>query len=221
MAWSSSLKSLLTAFVFSILAVSSVDSIGCSVSSCVGTSCSPSSTCTASKECFNQIQKFDTPSVNTDRTYKEKGCSVDTCSDVEYSATLGDQRKFSYVNRCCTSENCNKEDLTVSSQSSEYNGVECPACYSEKDPKCSSVTTLKCTGKETKCVEITGTETGTSALTLFGKGCATENACNLSMKVFKDIQIKSTCISPVSNGSPTIKSISSFPIILLLLKVLL
>lgn len=43
------------------------------------------------------------------------------------------------------------------SSSSSLNGVECTACYSEKAQSCSSVTTLKCTGKETKCIEVTGT----------------------------------------------------------------
>ncbi|XP_052614192.1 protein RoBo-1-like [Peromyscus californicus insignis] len=201
MAWSCSLKSLLTVFVFTIFAVpvSSVAAV-------------------------------------TDHISKQKGCSADTCSALTFSATLGAQRRFSYENRCCTTEKCNQEDITPSS-SSEPNGVECTACYNEKDRSCSSVTTLKCTGNEKRCIEVIGTDAKTSDLRLYGKGCATENTCNLKMDVLNDIQIQVSCIqavstspvststvptSPVSNkGNPALKSISSAPIILLLLKVLL
>ncbi|MEJ1272980.1 olfactory receptor 323 [Cricetulus griseus] len=92
----------------------------------------------------------------TDRIFKNKGCTSGTCSELVLSATLGDQRKFSFENHCCTSNECNKDDIKLSSSSS-LNGVECTACYSEKAQSCSSVTTLKCTGKETKCIEVTGT----------------------------------------------------------------
>ncbi|XP_035317640.1 protein RoBo-1 [Cricetulus griseus] len=188
MTWSSNLKSLLTVFVFTILAVP-----------------------------VSFVATF------TDRIFKNKGCTSGTCSELVLSATLGDQRKFSFENHCCTSNECNKDDIKLSSSSS-LNGVECTACYSEKAQSCSSVTTLKCTGKETKCIEVTGTSsiaTG-SSLTLYGKGCATENACDLQQNVFNGIQIKTTCISPVSNnGNPTLQLISSAPIVLLLLKVLL
>ncbi|XP_040604648.1 protein RoBo-1 isoform X2 [Mesocricetus auratus] len=225
MAWSGSLKSLLTVFVFTILAVCSVDSYLCTVQQCEDASCPGStSSCTASKGCFNQMQQFDTPSTFTDRIFKNKGCvgESNTCNDESFSATLGDQRRFIFENRCCTSEQCNKDDITVSSSSSP-NGVVCTACYSEKTQSCSSVTTLKCTGKETKCIEFTGTSsTAGSPLTLYGKGCATENTCNLQQNVLNGIQIKTSCVSPVSNnGSPTLKLISSVPIVLLLLKVLL
>ncbi|XP_059126620.1 protein RoBo-1-like [Peromyscus eremicus] len=222
MAWSCSLKSFLTVFVFTIFAVGSVESYQCTSSSCTSESC-PSTTdvCTATKGCFNQMQKFDTPSTATDQVLKQKGCFTDTCSDLTFSATLGDKRRFSYENKCCTTEKCNQEDITPSS-SSEPNGVECTACYSEKEKSCSSVTTLKCTGNEKKCIEVTGMDLKSSNLRLYGKGCATENTCNLKMDVLSGVQIQASCISAVSNnGNRALKSISSAPIILLLLKVLL
>ncbi|XP_036054307.1 protein RoBo-1-like [Onychomys torridus] len=222
MAWSCSLKSLLTVFVFTVFSVSSVESYQCIEHLCTSLSCpSTTSVCSTTKGCFNQMQKFDTPSTITDHMLKEKGCYTDTCSAMTFSATLGDQRRFIYENRCCTSEKCNQEDITPPS-SSEPNGVECAACYNEKEKSCSSVTTLKCTGSEKKCIEVTGTAVETSTLRLYGKGCATENACNLKTNVLNGIQIQASCISPVSNhGNPALKSISSAPIILLLLKVLL
>ncbi|XP_037056994.1 protein RoBo-1-like [Peromyscus leucopus] len=222
MAWSCSLKSLLTVFVFTIFAVGSVESYQCTVSLCASESCSSATNfCTATKGCFNQIQKFDTPSTVTDLVLKQKGCYPDTCSALTFSATLGDQRRFIYENRCCTTEKCNQEDI-IPSSSSEPNGVECTACYNEKEKSCSSVTTLKCTGNEKKCIEVTGLDAQNSSLRLYGKGCATENACDLKMIVLNDVQIQASCIQAVSNnGNPALKSISSAPIILLLLKALL
>ncbi|CAH6786297.1 protein RoBo-1 [Phodopus roborovskii] len=225
MAWSYSLKNLLTVFGVTILAVGSVECYQCTVQECQSTSC-PGNTnvCTATNGCFNQIQKFDTPSLFTDHVFKQKGCTKESssCSNHSFSATLGDQRRFTFENRCCKTDQCNKDDIT-SSPSSQANGVECPACYNEKSLSCSSVTTIKCTGKETKCIEFSGsTLAGLSSLLLYGKGCATENACNMQQNVLNGIQIKTSCTSPVSNnGNPTLKLMSSFPIVLLLLKVLL
>lgn len=223
MAWSSSLKSLLTVFVFINLAVSSVESYQCTVQRCQSTTC-PESVCETTKGCFNEIQRFDTPSSLTDGTFKQKGCIADsnTCSSLTISATLGDQRTFTYANSCCTSEKCNQGDLTLPAPSSTPNGVECPACYSEKENLCSSFTTLKCTGEQKKCIEVTGTGVEIPGLVLYGKGCATENSCNLDMTVLGRIQIKTSCSSPLSNhGHPTAKFVSSFLIFLLPLKFLL
>ncbi|XP_057632128.1 protein RoBo-1-like [Chionomys nivalis] len=221
MAWSSSLKSLLTVFVFINLAVSSVESYQCTVYPCETEPCAD---CETTKGCFNQIQRFDTPSSLTDGTFKQKGCIADsnTCSSLSISVTLGDQRTFTYTNSCCTTEKCNQGDLTLPTPSSTPNGVECPACYNEKANLCSSVTTLKCTGEEKKCIEVSGRGVGASNLVIYGKGCATENSCNLDMTVLGRIQIKTACSSPPSNhGHPTAKFVSSFLIFLLPLKFLL
>ncbi|CAO2643236.1 Protein RoBo-1 [Lemmus lemmus] len=221
MAWSSSLKSLLTVFVFTVLAVSSVESYQCTVQKCGVTTCPGiTNVCEATKGCFNEIQKFDTPSSLTDGLFKQKGCIADsnTCSSLTISATLGAQRTFTYTNSCCTADKCNE----VPAPSSTPNGVECTACYNEKEKLCSSVTTLKCTGEEKKCIEVTGTGVGTSNLVMYGKGCATENSCGLDMTVLGNIQIKTSCISPASsNGHPTVKLVSSVLIFLLPLKFLL
>lgn len=225
MAWSSILKSLLTVFLFTSLAVSSVESYQCVVQQCTSTTCSEiASVCETTKGCFNEIQRFDTPSSLTDGIFKQKGCIADsnTCSGLTISATLGAQRAFTYTNSCCTAEKCNQGDLTLPAPSSTPNGVECTACYNEKEKSCSSVTTLKCTGEEKKCIEVTGTGVGTSNLMMYGKGCATENSCGLDMTVLGRLQIKTSCSSPASNhGHPTAKFVSSFLIFLLPLKLLL
>ncbi|XP_055449999.1 protein RoBo-1-like [Psammomys obesus] len=221
MAWSSILKSLLPLFVFAILAVSSVESYTCEVSTCILEPCIvPTISCTATKGCFNQMMKFETPSTLTDKLLNQKGCTsnADTCSNLEFSATLGDQRTFRYKNRCCMTEKCNKENITVPSPSSEPNGVRCAACYTEKGKSCKVNATIECTGNEKKCVEFTGTA-ATPTLSLYGKGCATESACDMSTTVFDGINIQAKCIPP--DGSPALKSISSLPVVLLLLKVLL
>ncbi|CAH6786306.1 protein RoBo-1 [Phodopus roborovskii] len=235
MAWSYSLKNLLTVFGVTILAVGSVESYQCTVQECQNTSC-PGNTnvCTASNGCFNQIQQFDTPF--PDQVFKRKNCTgdTDTCSGLEFSATLGEQRRFRYVNRCCTSDQCNKDDLTLSQEPAEPNGIQCVAYYSELD-SLHIPTSLKCTGTETKCIVAIGTAKGSSdplSIVMAGMGCATESACNLKMTILNSIDITTYCLNglpifppgssvPDSTGlRPT--SISTVPIlvIFLLLKVL-
>ncbi|XP_040603922.1 protein RoBo-1-like [Mesocricetus auratus] len=237
MAWSGSLKSLLTVFVFTILAVCSVDSYLCTVQQCEDASCPGStSSCTASKGCFNQMQQFDTPSTFTDRIFKNKGCvgESNTCNDESFSATLGDQRRFIFENRCCTSEQCNKDDITVSQEPAEANGVQCVAFYSDLGTL-HMPTIRKCTGAEKKCVMAIGTVKGSSnpfSIVMAGMGCATESSCNLNVTVLDSINIHTVCLSnfpvflpgssvPDSTGlRPTSISTVPFLIILLLLKIL-
>ncbi|XP_031210113.1 protein RoBo-1-like [Mastomys coucha] len=220
MGWSSVLKSLLTVFVFSILAVCSVESYNCTKQLCQGGPCLwDGQTCVTSVGCFNQIQKLETPSSSTNQEIVQKGCAENAKScDLEFSATLGNQQKFRYKNQCCYTEKCNKDNINLSPSSSEVNGVECLSCYNEKNKTCPT-TTIKCTGAEKKCVEVTGTDP-TSTLVLYGKGCATENTCALDMIVLNSVKIKTSCI-PATNGSPSLKSIASLPVVLFLLKILL
>ncbi|XP_049987553.1 protein RoBo-1-like [Alexandromys fortis] len=195
MAWSSSLKSLLTLFVFTSLAVSSEAPV-------------------------------------TNQMFKQKGCSKDPCSELEFSATLGDQRRFSFVNRCCTSDNCNKDDLTLPQASEEANGIQCLAYYEEPGTQ-GILSFLNCTGNETKCVAVIGTAVGSSHLFAFvitGMGCATESACNRSITVLNSTNFLTFCSSELARSSSVPDrtgllpaSISTVPmlIVLLLLKVLL
>uniref|UniRef100_A0A8C8U474 RIKEN cDNA 1810065E05 gene n=1 Tax=Peromyscus maniculatus bairdii TaxID=230844 RepID=A0A8C8U474_PERMB len=217
------------------------ESYQCTESSCVNESCSPATNvCTATKGCFNQIQKFDTPSTGTDLVWKQKGCSSDTCSALTFSATLGDQRRFIYENKCCTTDKCNQEDITLSPPPAEANGVHCLSYYTELGMQ-NIPTLLSCTGNETKCGLVIGTAVGNSnlfPLVMAGMGCATESACNLTVTVFNNTNIHTFCSDefvvspnkpsvPDSTGSagsmgfrPT--AISTVPILitLLLLKVL-
>lgn len=220
MGWSSILKSLFTVFVFSILVVGSVEGYTCLQATCGNGNCfEPLTTCDTTVGCFNQIQKLEAPLPGSNQVLEQKGCNTDTKTcGLEFSATLGSQQTFKYKNQCCTTDKCNKENIALS-RSSEINGVECTACYSEQNKTCSTITTLKCTGAERKCLEVTGTDQS-SNLIFYGKGCATENTCSLDMNVFNNIKIKTLCI-PATNGSPTFKSIASLPIVLLLLKILL
>ncbi|KAH0503849.1 Protein RoBo-1, partial [Microtus ochrogaster] len=172
----------------------------------------------------------------TNQTFKQKGCSKDPCSELEFSATLGDQRRFSFVNRCCTSDNCNKDDLTLPQASEEANGIQCLAYYEEPGTQ-GILSFLNCTGNETKCVAVIGTATGSSHLFAFvmaGMGCVTESACNRSITVLNSTNILTFCLNkfavfPTNSSVPDETSgfrpasISTVPmlIVLLLLKVLL
>ncbi|XP_076792883.1 protein RoBo-1-like isoform X2 [Arvicanthis niloticus] len=177
-------------------------------------------TCETSVSCFSQIQNLETLPPNINRVLEQKGCTSDrnTCG-MEFSITLGDQQKFKHKNLCCAGDQCNRENITLSPLSLEVNGVECPACYNVINKTCPTTTTLKCTGAEKKCVEVTLTDRSSNFI-LYGKGCATDSACTLDVLFLNSGQIKASCIPAVStNGSPTLKSIASLPIVLFLLKI--
>ncbi|XP_013202515.1 protein RoBo-1-like [Microtus ochrogaster] len=131
----------------------------------------------------------------TNQTFKQKGCSKDPCSELEFSATLGDQRRFSFVNRCCTSDNCNKDNITLPQASEEANGIQCLAYYEEPGTQ-GILSFLNCTGNETKCVAVIGTAAGSShpfAFVIAGMGCVTESACNRSITVLNSTNILTFC----------------------------
>ncbi|XP_036050447.1 protein RoBo-1-like [Onychomys torridus] len=235
MAWSCSLKSLLTLLVFTTFDVSSEESYQCTAHQCGNETCPENAdVCTTTKGCFNQMQKFDAP--DTYQMFKHKGCAeeTNTCSELEFSATLGAQRRFTYVNRCCTSEKCNQEDITLSPLPAEANGVQCLSYYME--PGMLNIPVLlNCTGNETKCGLVIGTVVGSSnffSLVMAGMGCATESACNRTVTVLNNTNIRTICsdefiVSPTHPSVPDSTgfrptAVSAVPILitLLLLKVL-
>uniref|UniRef100_A0A8C2N529 UPAR/Ly6 domain-containing protein n=1 Tax=Cricetulus griseus TaxID=10029 RepID=A0A8C2N529_CRIGR len=203
------------------------ESIQCIVQQCNSTSCSGTTDdCATSIGCFNQIQQFDTPSTN--QMVKQKYClgETDTCGDLSFSATLGDQRRFRYESRCCTSDRCNKDDITR-----EYSSCLCPSTCSGF--LCLSIGPSLLMGSETKCITVIGTVKGSSnplSIVMAGMGCATESACNLNMTILDSIDVHTFCLSglpvfpPGSSVPDSLRptSISTVPILvfLLLLKVL-
>lgn len=227
MSWSSALKRLLAVCFFTHLSVSCVESYSCENRECFNGRClSNPRTCESSKGCFYLEQDFKTPSESaTDLRFHERGCSKDECTELAFSATLGCHRTFRYDLQCCYTEQCNKEpkrgetSLHSESQPSlQPNGVECPACFS--DNSTCNLVTLKCTGAETKCVEVTGRAVTENLPphVIRGMGCATKSACDLkNITVGKNLRINTVC----SNGSPRLRSISSVLAALFLVKALL
>ncbi|XP_031210115.1 protein RoBo-1-like [Mastomys coucha] len=195
MFWFLILKSLLAAYIISHLSVSSVESYACIQKACTDKKYDPNpNTCESSKGCFFQRQEFEDPTLHTT---EQRGCSADTCTELAFSATLGRCLAFRYDRRCCFTEQCNKEPIKVSPLSSEPNGVECPACYSGRGSVCKPVS-LKCTGAETMCVNVTGRGMIISS-NIQAMGCATRTACNLkNMIIMDNIKINTSCV----NGNP-------------------
>ncbi|XP_073911485.1 protein RoBo-1-like [Castor canadensis] len=218
---SSTWKSLFIICVFTTFVFGSVGAYTCT--HCFNETCnSNSQSCETSQGCFSYKQEFYVSGMSSD-FIQEKGCSSNKCAQLSFSATLGNERTFVYDHRCCQAEQCNKQDFQLSQKPSNPNGIECPACYTENDMFCDSVL-LKCTGAETKCVEVIGTVAinGISYLSLFGMGCATETACNLrNVTVVRDTKIHTYCTG-ATNGTPPMMPIFS-PILtsFFLLKVLL
>ncbi|XP_031210108.1 protein RoBo-1-like [Mastomys coucha] len=234
MFWPSVSKSLLAVCVVLEFAVIVVESFTCENSTCANGFCQSFGACETSKSCFSQTQELKMPEMSRNLNVQQKGCSLDECTGLAFSATLGDQRTFKYEQRCCTTAECNKMDIQPSQVPAKANGVQCLACYMEAGMLCIP-TLLKCTGNETKCVSVIGTAAGSNSLlsvVMVGEGCATESACNLDMTVLDLVNIRTFCSSgipvpsttssvPVSTGlRPT--SISTVPVLisLLLLNVL-
>ncbi|XP_071463204.1 protein RoBo-1-like isoform X2 [Marmota flaviventris] len=124
---------------------------------------------------------------------------------------------------CETSQSCfHFQQLytsPVSPVSKEENGVVCPACFSENGMICIPQP-LKCTGAETKCLEIKGLTGGNPPSIVSAMGCATESACKLGT-IELNYELEFDCVKPIS-GSPLLTPIISSTLTsLLLLKVLL
>lgn len=216
MSWFLLLKSLHAVCIISHLSVSSAESYACVQKQCFNEKCDPNpNTCESSKGCFSERQEFEVPRGN--HVLEQKGCSEDSCTDLAFSATLGKCQAYRYDRRCCYTKHCNKELIQVPPLSSEPNGVECPACYSELG-SCRQVS-LKCTGEETMCVKVTGRGLihNQSPTEIHAMGCATRTACNLkNLTVQDNIKINTFCIS----GSPPLRPILSVLMSLFLMKAL-
>ncbi|XP_052050813.1 protein RoBo-1-like isoform X2 [Apodemus sylvaticus] len=218
MSWFLALKSLHAVCIISHLSVSSAESYVCTQKPCLNGRCDPNpKTCESSKGCFSERQEFEDSRENN--TWEQKGCSEDSCTDLAFSATLGKCQVFRYDRRCCYTKHCNEELIKVPSLSTEPNGVECPACYSESGGSCRQVS-LKCTGEETMCVNVTGRVLlPNQFLTeMHAMGCATRTACNLrNLTILNNIKINTFCVS----ASPPLRPILSVLMSLFLMKALL
>ncbi|XP_035136629.1 protein RoBo-1-like isoform X2 [Callithrix jacchus] len=215
MSLSSSLKSLLIVCAFATFVFSTVESLTCV--DCADAACtSTPRTCTNTEICFSIRKQFNNTS--TGQHILQKGCSSQ-CKPLFFSATLGDKITFGYGHQCCKTDNCNQEDFQVARKSSDPNGIICPTCYSESDSICKQ-TSLACQGEEKSCVVFTGS--GNNQQSIFGMGCATESACNLTdVEAINNIKIRTFC-TDARSGSPRLTSIiSSVLTALFLLKVLL
>ncbi|XP_048213624.1 protein RoBo-1-like, partial [Perognathus longimembris pacificus] len=172
--------------------------------------------------CFSTKQEFNI-SGNHFQQLKQKGCSSSDCVPLAFTATLGNQRTFGYTQQCCQGEKCNQKDFPLFQKSSDTNGIECPACYTENDNSCVP-TPLKCTGAETKCVMVTGEEYqgGGFSLMFVARGCATETACNLKdLTVLGGVKVHTSCPGITNASSPLMSTISSVLASIFLLKILL
>ncbi|XP_012871049.1 PREDICTED: protein RoBo-1-like [Dipodomys ordii] len=212
-------RSLLRVCVLAICVFSTVETFTCE--DCQQDTCTQTpKTCESADSCFTNMQ-FWNKSGTLVKQHRQKGC-LSGCVPLSFSATLGEQRTFEYNNQCCQTDKCNK-NFPVFQKSSVTNGVECPACYAERESSCVPAP-LKCTGTEKSCVEVTGTGTvgGQTSVVFFGKGCATESACNLEdVTVIDSTQIHTTCPRAVDASPRQASTISSVLAGVFLLKLLL
>ncbi|EMP42708.1 hypothetical protein UY3_00017 [Chelonia mydas] len=120
---------------------------------------------------------------------------------------LGSGRTINLGIACCMGDACRTTTVTVPPADPKPNGRRCPACVAELSAKCNEEIT-DCTGAETRCIEIAGTETmGETVTSLTLKGCATEAVCANKAEVlgsFADISMGLTlkCKAPGTARGP-------------------
>ncbi|XP_012590240.1 PREDICTED: protein RoBo-1-like [Condylura cristata] len=202
------LKNLFATYILITLIFSTVETYKCV--ECPANQCSDDvlTTCESSHGCYSKNQEFTGhPKI----VLQQKGCSSSRCVPLAFSASFGSDKTFRYEHKCCQTEECNKKPI-VEQGNSLHNGITCPACYSEDSIFCNP-SLLKCTGAETKCIEIFGSNL--QKYVIYGMGCATETACNMkNSTVLNNIKIRTFCADQRS-GSPTLTSITSLNLICL------
>ncbi|XP_071402257.1 ly6/PLAUR domain-containing protein 3-like [Centroberyx affinis] len=78
--------------------------------------------------------------------------------------------------RCCNSDNCNNQTLSVAS--GQPNGLQCASCSGVGDSVCSS--TVNCEGDEDRCFNGTVTLQSPLPVTTLTRGCTSAFLCNSS-----------------------------------------
>ncbi|XP_033015186.1 phospholipase A2 inhibitor and Ly6/PLAUR domain-containing protein-like [Lacerta agilis] len=130
--------------------------------------------------CFSSV--FRTNIVG-DKEATYYGCGLaGLCRSGHYSFTSASGTFVQKISRCCNTDMCNNETLTLPDRSTlPPNGLKCPACFHYLFRNCTSKTTINCFGNENQCVHFKGVlKKGIHrGQKLNFKGCATKDFCSL------------------------------------------
>ncbi|XP_056400703.1 uncharacterized protein LOC130294607 isoform X3 [Hyla sarda] len=95
------------------------------------------------------------------------------------AGSIRSSTKTIFVNTTCCNHNvCQMPLPTLPSDTSDENGLTCPACFVPNSDRCLGRSNLKCTGKENRCIHYMRTETqDISTVTESLHGCTTDEIC--------------------------------------------
>ncbi|XP_060640302.1 phospholipase A2 inhibitor and Ly6/PLAUR domain-containing protein-like [Anolis sagrei] len=106
-----------------------------------------------------------------------KGCTRKSyCFPPSTTFTFPSQRKRRAA-MCCTKPLCNRGTVKLPPMNTKPNGLLCSGCFS-KQSMCKPTETLKCHGKESKCIYYDmSVQQGDQVYTFAKRGCGTKFAC--------------------------------------------
>ncbi|XP_043391148.1 phospholipase A2 inhibitor gamma subunit B isoform X3 [Chelonia mydas] len=107
-----------------------------------------------------------------------KGCIPSSeCNAGPLSMNFGKGMTARTSIACCVGDACRTTTVTVPPADTKPNGRSCRGCYSLSSEQCREET-IRCTGSETRCVDITQTlTTGGGPTQMDIKGCVSESFC--------------------------------------------
>ncbi|XP_077192919.1 phospholipase A2 inhibitor and Ly6/PLAUR domain-containing protein-like [Paroedura picta] len=152
-------------------------------------------------------------------TYIIKACVPSSlCKSGNYSITTSQNVKVQVILRCCKNDLCNNGSLRGTQIKNMIpNGYLCPACFAVGRNNCQPVASIACTGKETICLNFSGSVTLEIAgvlIPLIGavQGCTIPNSCAnhpLEARLANRVNISITrleCSSSTIVGTPLTNS---------------
>ncbi|XP_069496970.1 phospholipase A2 inhibitor and Ly6/PLAUR domain-containing protein [Ambystoma mexicanum] len=147
-----------------------------------GDSCTGAAqTCDASQDtCIFTLTETRTPKEKTQSFAKSCGKSKD-CKLL--SSMSNEQVKIMSTSKCCNTDRCTPEPVSVPRRDEEANGIVCPACYTSSTEECTGQGTVQCKGVENQCIKY-GMPVATGADAPYAiRGCANKIMCDTKGKL--------------------------------------
>ncbi|XP_018082226.2 cell wall protein AWA1-like isoform X2 [Xenopus laevis] len=103
---------------------------------------------------------------------------IRSCAPIEqcdFSASINSTGgSIKMVSSCCNSDNCTPHLPPLPSDSNQLLEITCPTCTNSEFNFCNSEDTMRCSGKESRCIEYSSLS-GNSTKAV--RGCATRSSC--------------------------------------------
>ncbi|KAJ1132852.1 hypothetical protein NDU88_011153 [Pleurodeles waltl] len=147
-----------------------------------GDSCTgPPGTCDAAQDrCIATLTETVTPKGKTQSFARACGKAKD-CGRL--SSLSNDQVKVSSSSKCCSSDRCSPDKVSVPRRETQENGQVCQACYAPSAEECAGQNTVRCTGVENQCIKFGMPVQMGGELPYAMRGCANIAMCESKGKL--------------------------------------